>query len=60
MTQESAEGNEKQLLQYQELIQSVSKMNNGIHQVADNSGEMIELTENASSLTKKEKNLLTM
>lgn len=53
MTQESAEGNEKQLRQYQELIQSVSEMNDGIHQVAENSEEMIQLTKNASLLTKK-------
>ena len=53
MTQDSAEGNERQLAQYQELIQSVSEMNDGIHQVTENSEEMIHLTENASLLTKK-------
>lgn len=53
MTQDSAEGNDRQLRQYQELTQSISEMNTGIHQVAQRSEEMIHLTENTSALTSK-------
>ena len=45
MTQDSAEGIEQQLLQYEELCSSISEMNDGIHQIAENSEEMLQLAE---------------
>ena len=42
MTQDSAEGIEQQLLHYKELSQSISEMNVGIGQIAENSEEMLQ------------------
>ncbi len=53
MTQSSAEGNEQQMQQYKELTDSVSEMNVGMHQIAENSEIMLKLTENTGLLTKK-------
>ena len=53
MTQSSAEGNELQMQQYKELIQSVSEMNVGMHQIAENSEIMLKVTENTGTLTQK-------
>ena len=53
MTQDSAEGIEQQLLQYKEFSHSISEMNDGIQQIAENSEEMLQLTEKTSSLTHK-------
>ncbi|WP_428909484.1 methyl-accepting chemotaxis protein [Niallia sp. Krafla_26] len=51
MTQDSAEGIEKQLLYFKELSQSINEMNEGISQIAENSENMLHLTEKTSSLT---------
>jgi len=51
MTQDSAEGNEQQLLQYRALSHLINEMNNGIHQVAVNSEDMLHLTKRTSDLT---------
>lgn len=52
ITQDSAEGIEKQLLQYEELCSSISEMNDGIHQITENSEEMLQITEKTSELTR--------
>lgn len=51
MTQNSTEGHEQQLIQFNELTTSITEMNTGIEQVAKRSEEMFKLTENTSSLT---------
>ncbi len=51
ITQDSAEGIEQQLSQYEELCGSISEMNDGIHQITENSEEMLKITEKTSLLT---------
>jgi len=51
--QVSAEGIEQQLLQYEELCSSISEMNDGIHQITENSEEMLQITEKTSVLTRE-------
>ena len=53
MTQSSAEGNEQQMQQYKELTDSVSEMNVGMHQIAENSEIMLKLTENTGTIDEK-------
>ena len=57
MTQSSAEGNEQQMQQFRELIHSVSEMNVGMHQIAENSEIMLKVTENTGTLTQKRRSL---
>ena len=52
ITQESAVGIEQQLLQYEELCISISEMNDGIHQITENSEEMLQITGKTSELTR--------
>ena len=53
ITQVSAEGIEQQLLQYEELCSSISEMNDGIHQITENSEEMLQITGKTSVLTRE-------
>ena len=53
MTQDTSEGIEKQLFQYKELSESISEMNDGIGLIAENSEEMLHLTEKTTKLTKE-------
>ncbi len=53
MTQSSAEGNERQEGQFKELMNAIHNLNSDIQKVADNSKEMLELTDNTSLLTLK-------